>query len=173
MKFILSLTFIISPLSLLLAEESLSNAELSRKLELLLGRVNSLEERVSSLEGENLEVKKEIKEVAKSANESLSIPVDQKEKSSFLENLRNQLRSDEAKSQGPWTRETTWKSIHRNLTAFQVRKILGNPNKIKKSTNPRIDQVYLYIGDLDADGQEEVGEVNLLRDRVQSFKSPF
>jgi len=173
MKFIIPLTFLISPLSLLLAEESVSNVELFRKLNLLLGRVNGLEERVSSLEGENLEVKKEIKEVAKSANESLSIPVDQKEKSSFLENLRNQLRSDEAKSQGPWTRETTWKSIHRNLTAFHVRKILGNPNKIKKSTNPRIDQVYLYIGDLDADGQEEVGEVNLFRDRVQSFKSPF
>ncbi|NBS19803.1 MAG: hypothetical protein EBS74_08490, partial [Flavobacteriia bacterium] len=122
MKFFIPLTFLISPLSLLLAEESVSNADLSRKLDLLLGRVNSLEERVSSLEGENLEVKKEIKEVAKSANESLSIPVDQKEKSSFLENLRNQLRSDEAKSQGPWTRVTTWKSIHRNLTAFQVRK---------------------------------------------------
>ena len=173
MKFILPLVFIITPLSLLLAEESVSNAELSRKLDIILGKVNSLEERVSILEGENLEVKKEIKEVAKSANESISIPEDQKEKSSFLENLRNQLRSDEAKSQGPWTRETTWKSMHRNLTAFQVRKLLGNPNKIKKSTNPRIDQVYLYMGDLDADGQEEVGTVNLLRDRVQSFESPF
>jgi ParB-like chromosome segregation protein Spo0J len=173
MRKLLPLAICIVPFSFLLAEESFSNAELSRKLNLLLGRVNSLEKRVSNLEGENLVVKKEIKEVAKSANETLSLPEDQKEKSSFLENLRNQLRSDEAKSQGPWTRETTWKSMQRNLTAFQVRKILGNPNKIKKSTNPRIDQVYLYTGDLDADGQEEVGEVNLLRDRVQSFRSPF
>jgi Asp-tRNA(Asn)/Glu-tRNA(Gln) amidotransferase C subunit len=173
MKFILSLTLLFAPITLLLAEESVSNAELSRKLDLVLGKVNSLEKRINILEGENQEVKKEIKEVANSAKESLTIPEDEEEKSSFLENLRNQLRSDEAKSQGPWTRETTWKTMQRNLTAFQVRKILGNPNKIKKSNNPRIDQVYLYIGDLDADGQEEVGVVNLLRDRVQSFESPF
>ena len=39
--------------------------------------------------------------------------------------------------------------------------------------NPRIDQVYLYDGDLDADGEEEQGVVNFYNDRVVSFESPF
>ena len=40
------------------AEESVSNAELSRKLDLILGKMGSLEERVGKLESENKEVKK-------------------------------------------------------------------------------------------------------------------
>ena len=33
-----------------------------------------------------------------------------------------------------------------------------------------MDQVYEYQGDLDADGEEEVGKVNFFRDRVVSFR---
>ena len=43
----------------------------------------------------------------------------------------------------------------KNMTRFQVRKLLGNPNMIKGNLSPRIDQVYHYHGDLDADGEEE------------------
>ena len=50
---------------------------------------------------------------------------------------------------------------------------LGNPNMIKNSLNPRIDQVYHYHGDLDADGVEEKGVVEFFGDRVVSFTSPF
>ena len=49
----------------------------------------------------------------------------------------------------------------------------GLPPKIKKSINPRIDQVYLYLGDLNADGEENEGSVTFYRDRVTSFISPF
>ena len=44
-----------------------------------------------------------------------------------------------------------------------------------KSNNPqpRIDQVYLYSGDLNADGKKEHGIVNFFRDRVVSYQSPF
>ena len=44
---------------------------------------------------------------------------------------------------------------------------------IKGNLSPRIDQVYHYHGDLDADGEEEKGTVNFYRDRVVSFTSPF
>jgi hypothetical protein len=60
MKFIFSLTVLVTPLTLLLAEESVSNAELSRKLDLILGKVGGLEERVGKLETENKAVKKEV-----------------------------------------------------------------------------------------------------------------
>ena len=83
-KFSLSLLVILS--SSLLGEESVSNAELSRKLDLILGKVGGLEERVGKLESENKAVKQEVKQVAKSAaeaktaTENLQIPSDEKEK---------------------------------------------------------------------------------------------
>ena len=63
--------------------------------------------------------------------------------------------------------------MRKNLTRFQVRKLLGNPNTIKGDLNPRIDQVYHYIGDLNRDGEEERGRVNFYNDRVVSYTSPF
>ena len=176
-KFLI-LTVILSS-TLLNAESSASNAELLKKLDSIVGKVNQLERRVHILESENKEVKKDIIEATQSANEAkfaskhLVVSADNNDNPSFLKNLRNQLKSDEAKSQGPWTSPETWNAIRKNLTAFQVRKILGNPNDIKKSTNPRIESVYHYIGDLDADGQEEKGIINFYRDRVISFDSPF
>ena len=163
----------------LLAEESVSNAELSRKLDLILGKVGGLEERVGKLESENQEVKKEVKEVAKSAKEAktatenLQIPSDEKEKASFLNRLKNEIYSQEAKDSGPWAKKENWDSIRRNLTRYQIRMKLGNPHEVDQSLNPRIDQVYVYSGDLDADGEEEKGVVNFFRDRVVSHRSPF
>ena len=86
MKFLLSLSFL--PV-MLFSQDNVSNAELSRKLDLILGKLGGLEERVTKLETDNVEVKKEVKEVAKSAKEAktatenLSIPKDEKEKESF------------------------------------------------------------------------------------------
>ena len=179
MKFIIPLTFLISPLSLLLAEESVSNAVLSRKLDLILGKVGGLEERVGKLETENKAVKKEVRQAAKSAEEAksatsnLSIPEDPKEKQSFFNKLKNEIYSQEAKDSGPWAKKESWDGIRKNLTRFQVRIKLGDPHEVNQSLQPRIDQVYLYSGDLDADGKDEIGIVNFFRDRVVSYKPPF
>ena len=161
------------------ADDSVSNADLNRKLDLILQKVDGLEERVSQLESDNALVKQEVEEVAKSAKEaktateSLQIPQDEKEKKSFFENLRLKLKSDEIKADKPWTQETTWTDMKNNMTSYQVRKLLGNPNMIKGNLSPRIDQVYHYHGDLDADGKEEQAIVNFYRDRVLSFTPPF
>ncbi|MBN37932.1 MAG: hypothetical protein CMI29_05640 [Opitutae bacterium] len=161
------------------AEDSVSNADLSRKLDLILGKVSGLETRVAELEKANSEVKKEMQvvqktaEEAKTASQTIALPEDEDAKKSFMSKLRLQLKSEEAKAAGAWTKEETWIGMRRNLTGFKVRKLLGNPNQIKKSLNPRIDQIYHYEGDLNADGTNEVGEVSLFRDRVVSFSSPF
>jgi outer membrane murein-binding lipoprotein Lpp len=176
-KYLLSTITLVS--ASLMAEESVSNAELSRKLDLILGKVGGLEQRVSQLENENKEVKKEVKQAAKSAEEaksatnSLQIPKNEKEKSSFFKNLKNEIYSQEAKDSGPWAKKESWSGIRKNLTRFQVRKALGDPHEVNQSLEPRIDQVYEYSGDLDADGKEERGLVNFFRDRVVSFKTPF
>ena len=177
-KLLISLLCFILPVGLF-AQESVSNAELSRKLDLILGKVGGLEERVGKLETDNKEVKKEVKQAAQSAREaksatnSLQIPKDEKEKSSFFNNLKNQIYSQEARDSGPWAKKESWSGIRNNLTRFQVRKLLGDPHEVNQSLKPRIDQVYEYSGDLNADGEEEVGKVNFFRDRVVSFESPF
>ena len=179
MKFTFPLTFLITPLSLLLAKESVSNAELSRKLDLILGKVGGLEERVGKLESENKAVKKEVKQVAqsaaeaKNATENLQIPNDEKEKASFFKKLKNQIYSQEALDSGPWAKKENWEKVEKKLTRVQIRRLLGNPHKLKLNNNPRIDQVYQYSGDLDADGKEDIGVINFYRDRVVSFTSPF
>jgi outer membrane murein-binding lipoprotein Lpp len=179
MKFILPYTFLFAPLTLLLAEDSVSNADLSRKLDHILGKVGGLEKRVSQLESDNKEVKKEVEQAAKSAEDaksatnSLQIPKDEKEKASFFNKLKNEIYSQEALDSGPWAKKESWAGIRNNLTRFHVRKALGDPHEIKLSLEPRIDQIYNYSGDLDADGKEEKGYVNFFRDRVVSFKTPF
>ena len=173
----LILTYFIFSLSILYGNENASIAELSRKLELVIEKLDMLEARVSKIESDNTQVRKEVREVAKATKDvresNNSLPQDQIEKKSFLQKLGNQIKTQQTLEDGPWTNKDTWQKIRRNLTAFQVRKLLGAPTKIKKSINPRIDQIYQYIGDLDSDGILNQGYVNFYRDRVTSFTSPF
>ena len=152
--------------SILFSQDNVSNEDLSKKLDLILQKIGGLEERVSKLESENTEVKREVEKVAKSAREAktatekLVLPGNEQERKSFFNKLRIGLESDADKNKGAWTQEDTWQSMKKNLTQFQVRKILGNPNMIKGDLSPRIDQVYHYKGDLDGDGKDENARVN-------------
>ena len=139
--------------------------------------MSSLEQRVTRLETDNAVVKKEVKQAAKSAEEAKStaqsqvIPSEEAEKKSFFEKLATKLKTQETLAQGPPDRSGYMESNPSQPPPFEVREILGNPTKIKKSLNPRIEQVHYYTGDLDADGKMESGFINFYRDRVVSFKS--
>jgi small-conductance mechanosensitive channel len=155
-----------------------TNAELGRKLDLVLQKIDGLEQRVNKLENRDLQVKEELKKVSTMArtvklDSALSVPQNEEEKKSFFSKLRLQLKSDEVKAKGAWTKKETWDQVNKNLSEFKIRKLLGNPNTIKSSLNPRIERVYHYQGDLNADGKEEIGQVNFFREKVVSFKSPF
>jgi len=161
------------------ADPSVSNAELSKKLDLILSKIGGLEDRVRNLESESSTVKKEVKlavasaKEAKAASVNLTIPENKNERTSFFKNLRNKLKSEEDIASGPWAQKDSWNKIRKNLTRYQVRVALGNPHEVKTSLDPRIEQVYYYSGDLNADGVEEEGILNFYRDRLISFKSPF
>ena len=147
---------------------------------ILLPRIEALEKRMAVLEKANSQTQQDLSLVekkaddAKSASESkISLPQNEIEKKSFMSKLRIELKSEEAKSRGPWTKKETWTEMRRNLTEFKVRKLLGNPNQIKGSLNPRIERVYHYYGDIDADGIEEKGFVNFFKGKTVSFETPF
>ena len=176
MNFILNFS-LLSFFSVLCMGE-VTNAELGRKLDLVLLKIDGLEQRVNKLENRDLQVKEELKKVATMArtaklDSDLSVPQNEEEKKSFFSKLRLQLKSDEVKAKGAWTKKETWDQVNKNLSEFKIRKLLGNPNTIKSSLNPRIERVYHYQGDLNADGEDEIGQVNFFREKVVSFKSPF
>ena len=147
---------------------------------ILLPRIEALEKRMAVLEKANSKTQQDLSLVekkaddAKSASESkISLPQNEIEKKSFMSKLRIELKSEEAKSRGPWTKKETWNQVKKNLTEFKIRKLLGNPTTTKISINPRIERVYIYKGDLNADGKEQQGVVNFFREKVVSFTSPF
>ena len=146
----------------------------------LLQRIEALEKRMVSLEKANSQTQQDLSMVEKKADDAtsasesrVSLPQNENEKKSFMSKLRIELKSEEAKSRGPWTKKETWNEMRRNLTEFKVRKLLGNPNQIKGSLNPRIERVYYYFGDIDADGIEERGFVNFFKGKSVSFESPL
>jgi hypothetical protein len=163
-------------------QDAVSNADLSRKLDLILLKVDSLETRVDAIEGKKNKPTPpalqpappvQAKQPAPATVPPEAKPKDSQEKKSFFQKIKQELKRDEAQAGGPWANPESWKQIRKNISSFQVRNTLGNPTKIKNSLNPRIEQVYRYEGDLDGDGEEEQGVVNFLRDRVVSFESPF
>jgi len=146
----------------------------------LLLRIEALEKRMATLEKANSQTQQDLSLVEKKADDAKSasvsrivLPKDENEKKSFMSKLRIELKSEEAKAKGPWTKKDTWDGMRRNLTEFKVRKLLGNPSSIKGSLNPRIERVYHYHGDLNADGIEEKGLVNFFNGKSVSFETPF
>jgi hypothetical protein len=167
-------------------QDAVSNADLARKLDLILLKVDSLEKRVDAIEGKagslptaTATARPIAPQPAVRAHQPAPapaprvIPQDPQEKKSFFQKIRNELKSDAVLGSGPWTTPETWANIRRGISDFEVRRILGNPTKIKNSINPRIDRIYRYEGDLDGDGVEEKGVVNFQRGRVVSFEPPF
>jgi chromosome segregation ATPase len=166
--------------ALLLSQETNSNDEINRKLDLIINKLSNLDERVTEIEIKSGKISKDLKAVEKKAEEAktlsenkIALPQNEEEKKSFMSKLRIELKSEEAKARGAWTKKETWKGMRRNLTEYKVRMLLGNPNSIKGSLNPRIERVYNYHGDLDADGIEEKGLVNFYNGKSVSFESPF
>ena len=141
-----------------------SNADLARKLDLILLKMDALEKRVAALEAP--------KAPATAPTPAPAVPKDPEERKNFLKKLGSALKSEEVRASGPWTNPDVWLQVRRNMNEFQVRTLLGLPTKIKNSVNPRIHRVYRYEGDLDADGEIEHGVVNFYRGRVISFEKP-
>ena len=136
---ILILFLIFSFSSFIKAQENQSFLVVEKKLDLILKKVTALEDRVSKLESSNTEVKKEVKR-------SQSLQKKQKNPfSPFPRNLKKEIISSKLGQtaqntanleSGPWTKASTWSEMRKNLSSLQVRKLLGNPTKIKKSINP-------------------------------------
>ena len=153
---------LLSATASLWAQKEVTNADLLRKLEEIQGQVQSLEKRVASLENKPSPPPAPV----------AATPRPNEDRESFLKRLRNELSSSAARDSGPWTSPKTWETIRKGLTPAQVRATLGRPHKQKLSINPRISDVWIYEGDLNADGKKERGTINFSNGRVQSVEKP-
>ena len=158
--------------------DAASNKELLAKIELISNRVKQLEQRIQSVEKENNQLRKEIVKSTQTDASKLTdlaqiLPSDPDQKKSFLDQLRFEINSNTDKASGPWVNPENWKKIRKRMSNYEVRKVLGTPTRIKPSIKPNIEQVYIYTGDLTADGNQEEGIINLSDKRVVSFLSPF
>ena len=127
---------------------------LEKENDLLERQVSELSKAKEELAAEVAGIKEDVK---RKTMVSLSeiLPEDEGEKKSFFQTFRREMRSEGARSSGPWTTQASWNSIRKRMTTFEVRKALGNPTRIKQSANPAVKCVYLYEGDLDADGKRK------------------
>jgi hypothetical protein len=158
--------------------DAVSNKELLVKIELISNRVKQLERRIQSVEKENNQLRKEIVKSTQTDTSKLTsvaqiLPSDPDQKKSFLDKLRFEINSNADKASGPWVNPENWKKIRKRMSNYEVRQILGTPTRIKPSIKPNIEQVYIYTGDLTADGDQEEGIINFNDKRVVSFLSPF
>ena len=158
--------------------DAVSNEELLAKIDLISTKVKLLEDRIHSVEKQNDQLRKEIAkstqtDASKLTNLAQILPSDPDQKKSFLDKLRFEINSNADKASGPWVNPENWKKIRKRMSYYEVRKVLGTPNRIKPSVKPNIEQIYYYSGDLNADGSEEEGTVNFSDKRVVSFESPF
>jgi hypothetical protein len=158
--------------------DAVSNKELLVKIELISNRVKQLERRIQSVEKENNQLRKEIVKSTQTDTSKLTsvaqiLPSDPDQKKSFLDKLRFEINSNADKASGPWVNPENWKKIRKRMSNYEVRQILGTPTRIKPSIKPNIEQVYIYTGDLTADGDQEEGIINFIDKRVVSFLSPF
>ena len=153
-------------------------ADQARASDDLPSKLDELASRLAILEKENDLLKNRVKELESQAEKSPTerlaeiMPKEESERKSFFQKFRTELQSDRDRAKGPWTTPASWSSVRKRMSTFELRKVLGSPTRIKQSVNPGVDQVYLYEGDLDADGKIESGYVNIKDKRITSFKSP-
>lgn len=168
-----------------LAESPAPARDLSSKFDLLEGRL-------AALEKENAQLRRQMEENERKRSELLArvaelesnakkgdairlaeiLPKEESDKKSFFERFRREMKSDSDRASGPWTNPEAWASIRKRMTSYQVRQALGSPTRIRQSANPGVEQVYLYEGDLNADGEKERGFINFKDKRIVSFQSP-
>lgn len=141
-------------------------------------KFEAIEKRLAALEEENAQLKERISELEKGGAKEIAkqlpglIPEDETEKKAFFDRFRREFKSSQDQSLGPWTSPEPWTKIRKRMSEYSVREILGRPTRMRPSVKPYVEMVYLYTGDLNSDGVDEEGFVELKDKRVVSFKSP-
>lgn len=163
-KFLLALTLIS-----LFASAQPALAE--DKLDLILAELESLRQQVSELEA-RLEAVEGHAQNATQASPTTANQVQPRERKSWFDNMRVELKKAEVRASGAWTTPSTWDFIKTGLKEDEVIAILGEPTQRKFSVRRDTDEILIYQGDLEGTGELIEGEIRIYKGKVRRFTSP-
>lgn len=94
------------------------------------------------------------------------------EKDKWYENLRIELRKADVRASGDWVNPDAWDRLELKMKPEEVVAILGAPMNTKFSIRKDTDEIYIYEGDLDGQGNVVKGEVRIYKGKVNKIVPP-
>ena len=142
----------------------------------VLAEIKSLNEKVSALEV-RLAKYEEVSEVPNVVSQAAvayaaSNPPPEGDKNKWYENLRIELRKAEVRASGDWVNPDAWDKLALKMKPEEVVAILGEPMDKKFSIRKDTDEVLIYRGDLDGQGNTVKGEVRIYKGKVNKILVP-
>jgi len=172
MKSALTLLFVF-----LFATAPLAADDTQATLDQILAEIKSLNEKVAALEARLAEYE----EATASAQQPLppaaaayaaANPPPKGEKEKWYENLRIELRKADVRASGDWVNPDAWDKLALKMKPDEVVAILGEPVSKKFSIRKDTDEIFIYEGDLDGQGNDVKGEVRIYKGKVNKIVPP-
>jgi len=135
-------------------------AAILEELKSLRSKVDSLEKRLETLESPSTQ------------QADVGATMNEKEKTTWINRLRTDLRKAEFKAIGGWTEATNWEKISDRMSEKAVLEILGDPTRSKLSIRKDTDMIHIYEGDIDGSGKLIKGEVRVRKGKVSEIQRP-
>ncbi len=132
------------------------------ELQALREEVATLEARVASLEAENAAI-------AAAPDQGQVQP---RQRKTWFDNMRIELKKAEVRASGAWTNPEAWTAIQNGLTVDEVIAALGEPTTRKFSVRRDTDEILYYQGDLEGTGEPVEGEIRIYKGKVRRFNLP-
>jgi ABC-type multidrug transport system fused ATPase/permease subunit len=167
----------LSLLSILLLSSTLFAADVEQAtLDQILAEIKSLNEKVSALEA-RLAKYEEVSEVPNAVPPAAvayaaANPPPKGDKNKWYENLRIELRKAEVRASGDWVNPDAWDKLALKMKPEEVVAILGEPMDKKFSIRKDTDEIFIYRGDLDGQGNTVKGEVRIYKGKVNKILAP-
>ena len=167
----------VSLLSILMLSSTSFAADFAQAtLDQVLAEIKSLNEKVSALEA-RLAKYEEVSEVPNAVPQAAdayaaSNPPPEGDKNKWYENLRIELRKAEVRASGDWVNPDAWDKLALKMKPEEVVAILGEPMDKNFSIRKDTDEVLIYRGDLDGQGNTVKGEVRIYKGKVNKILAP-
>ncbi|MBK1878802.1 hypothetical protein [Pelagicoccus mobilis] len=147
------------------------NIQADERLDQILNELKSLREQVANLEA-RLEAVESQPASNTVAQQQATGPIQPREKKTWFDNMRVELKKAEVRASGAWTTPSTWDGIETGQKVDEVIAILGEPTQRKFSVRRDTDEILYYQGDLEGTGELIQGEIRIYKGKVRRFTSP-
>ncbi len=136
--------------------------QILNELQALREEVATLEARVASLEAENAAI----------ATAPENDQIQPRQRKTWFDNMRVELKKAEVRASGAWTNPEAWEAIQDGLTIDEVIAAIGEPTSRKFSVRRDTDEILYYQGDLEGTGEPIQGEIRIYKGKVRRFTLP-